>query len=163
MKDKTYDLPYLLNTRKAVIQNMSIQKRDNGFKGKIQNYILIFQRANIFSLWNINYVVVLFLILWWIMSCEKKEKQSKGNVNEVLEKTIDRGKTRKCTSSPWGSCTLHAGASMTQFSAERGFMLFMPCFRLFFLFFHLLKSFISPTHTFCCQERQAQEVISQDL
>lgn len=50
MKDKTYDLPYLLNTRKAVIQNMSIQKRDNGFEGKIQNYILIFQRANIFSL-----------------------------------------------------------------------------------------------------------------
>lgn len=72
------------------------------------------------------------MILWWIMSCEKKEKQSKGNVNEVLEKTIDRGKTRKCTSSPWGSCTLHAGASMTQFSAERGFMLFMPFFSSIF-------------------------------
>lgn len=68
---------------------MSIQKRDNGFEGKIQNYILIFQRANIFSLWNINYVVVSSMILWWITSSEKK-KQSKGNVNEFLEKTIER-------------------------------------------------------------------------
>lgn len=39
MKDKTYDLPYLLNTRKAVIQNMSIQKRDNGFNSKLFSHL----------------------------------------------------------------------------------------------------------------------------